>query len=45
MKRFYGDMFGIQGKNQNWTNTCATFDTGDVRFVLHAIPAGIAETN
>lgn len=44
MKRFYGDLLGIQATNQNWTNVWATFDTGDVRFALHAIPAGIAET-
>jgi predicted enzyme related to lactoylglutathione lyase len=43
MKRFYGDMLGIEATNQNWKNAWATFDTGDVRFALHAIPPGIAE--
>lgn len=43
MKRFYGDMLGIEATNQNWTNAWVTFDAGDVRFALHAIPAGIAE--
>ena len=43
MKRFYGDMLGIDTTNQNLTNAWATFDTGDVRFALHAIPAVIAE--
>jgi predicted enzyme related to lactoylglutathione lyase len=43
MKRFYGDMLGIEATNQNLENTWAIFDTGDVRFALHAIPAGIAD--
>lgn len=36
-------MLGIEATNQNCTNDWATFDTGDTRFALHAIPAGIAE--
>jgi predicted enzyme related to lactoylglutathione lyase len=43
MKRFYGDMLGIEATNQNWENAWAIFDTGDVRFALHAIPAGISD--
>lgn len=43
MKRFYGDLLGIEATNQNLTNAWATFDTGDVRFALHAIPAGVAK--
>ena len=43
MKRFYGDMLGIEATNQNCTNDWATFETGDIRFALHAIPVGIAE--
>jgi predicted enzyme related to lactoylglutathione lyase len=43
MKRFYGDMLGIEAMNQNYTNDWATFETGDIRFALRAIPAGIAE--
>ena len=43
MKRFYGDMLGIEATNQNCNNDWATFDTGNVRFALHAIPADIAK--
>jgi predicted enzyme related to lactoylglutathione lyase len=42
MARFYREMLGIKASNQNCTNAWATFDTGDVRFVLHAIPEGVA---
>lgn len=42
MKRFYGEMLGVQptSQDQEW----ADFDLGGVRFALHAIPAAIAET-
>jgi len=43
MTRFYSDMLGIEATIQSWTSTLAIFDTGDVRFALHAIPAGILE--
>jgi len=43
MKRFYGDLLGIEATKQDSTNAWVTFDTGDVRIALHAIPAGIAE--
>lgn len=43
MKRFYGDMLGIDTTNQNWTDAWANFDNGNVRFALHAIPADIAK--
>ena len=42
MKRFYSEMLGVEPK-ANWTNAWAAFDTGGVRFTLHAIPADIAE--
>jgi predicted enzyme related to lactoylglutathione lyase len=43
MKRFYGDLLAIEATNENWTNEWASFDTGDVQFALHAVPAGITE--
>ena len=43
MRRFYAEMLGAEPTNQNWTNAWANFDTGGVRFTLHAIPADIAE--
>jgi predicted enzyme related to lactoylglutathione lyase len=43
MAQFYSDMLGVEPTNQNWTSVWATFDTGGVRFSLHAIPADIAE--
>lgn len=43
MTGFYGEMLGIEPSNQTFTNASATFDTGDVRFVLHALPADIAK--
>jgi predicted enzyme related to lactoylglutathione lyase len=44
MKRFYGDMLGVQPDNQEWTDVWATFDTGGARLALHAIPAEIAKS-
>ena len=43
MKQFYGDMLGVQPASRNWSDVCATFDTGGARFALHAIPAEIAK--
>jgi predicted enzyme related to lactoylglutathione lyase len=43
MKQFYGDMLGVKSTNQEWTDVWATFDTGAVRFALHAIPGEIAK--
>jgi len=42
MKQFYGDLFGVEPNNQNQTNEWAAFDTGGIRFALHAVPADIA---
>ena len=42
MKRFYGEVLGMQ-PTQESTNVCVTFDDGEIRFMLHAIPASIAE--
>jgi len=43
MKRFYGEFLGVEPTNHTWTDVWATFDTGDVRLALHAIPREIAE--
>lgn len=43
MKRFYGEVLGMQPTPQESTDVCATFDDGEIRFMLHAIPAAIAE--
>lgn len=42
MRRFYGDVLGVQPTNREWTDVWAAFDTGGTRFALHAIPAEIA---
>ena len=42
MKRFYGDLLKLEPANENCTDEWVTFDSGAVRFMLHAIPAGIA---
>jgi predicted enzyme related to lactoylglutathione lyase len=42
MRLFYGDLLGTSPTNQNYTDTWAAFDSGSVRFALHAIPTGIA---
>ncbi|MBV8731046.1 MAG: VOC family protein [Acidobacteriia bacterium] len=44
MKQFYGDMLGLKPTNQDWTDVWATFDTGNTRLALHAIPAEIAKS-
>jgi predicted enzyme related to lactoylglutathione lyase len=43
MKRFYGDILAIEPTHQASTNEWVTFDTGGVRFALHAIPGVLAE--
>jgi predicted enzyme related to lactoylglutathione lyase len=43
MKRFYAEMLGVEPANPIWPNAWAAFDTGGVRFMLHAIPADIAK--
>lgn len=43
MKRFYGELLGVEPGNQNWTDVWAAFDMGRVQFALHAIPAEIAK--
>lgn len=43
MKQFYTDMLGVKPTNQDWTDVWATFDTGSVRFALHAIPSETAK--
>ena len=43
MKRFYGEMLGAKPINHDCTDVWATFETGDTRFSLHAIPAEIAK--
>jgi len=42
MKRFYGDLLKLEPANENCTDEWVTFDSGAVRFMLHAIPAEIA---
>ena len=42
MRRFYGDFLGTGPTNRQWSDTWATFDSGGVRFALHAIPANLA---
>jgi len=45
MRNFYQQMLGAESLHTEWTDTWALFDAGDgVRFALHAIPAGIAES-
>jgi len=44
MKRFYSEMLRAHPTNRDWTDAWATFETGGVRFSLHAIPAEIAKT-
>jgi predicted enzyme related to lactoylglutathione lyase len=43
MKRFYGQILGVEPTNQRSTDEWAAFDTGEIRFALHAIPADIAQ--
>lgn len=43
MKRFYGQLLGVEPANQKSTNEWAAFDTSGIRFALHAIPADIAK--
>src|SRR5690348_9276206 len=43
MKRFYAEILGTTPTNRNSTDTWADFETGGVRFALHAIPAEIAK--
>lgn len=43
MKRFYGQVLGVEPANQKSTNEWAVFDTGGIRFALHAIPGDIAQ--
>lgn len=42
MKRFYRDLLGVEPSNHQWTDEWAVFETGGIRFALHAIPADIA---
>src|SRR5215469_5617521 len=44
MKRFYGDLLKVEPSNRDWADVWALFETGGVRFHLHAIPAGIVES-
>lgn len=43
MKQFYGQLLGVEPTNQKSTNEWVAFDTGGVRFALHAIPGDIAK--
>lgn len=43
MRRFYRNLLGVEPANHNCTDVFATFDTGGLRFALHAIPADIAK--
>jgi predicted enzyme related to lactoylglutathione lyase len=42
MKRFYGELLGVEPGNRDWTDVWAVFDTGGGRFHLHAVPGEIA---
>ena len=42
MKRFYGDMLGVEPTNQNWADVWIAFDNRGIRFCLHAIPSALA---
>lgn len=42
MKDFYQQMLSAEPVNTEWTDSWALFDTGGMRFALHAIPAEIA---
>jgi predicted enzyme related to lactoylglutathione lyase len=42
MRSFYGELFGADAVNTEWTDTWARFDVGGASFALHAIPADIA---
>ena len=44
MKRFYGEMLGVHPSTQGWSDSWATFQTGGIRFSLHAIPAEIGKS-
>lgn len=43
MQRFYCDLLAVDPANHDWTDGWAAFDTGGVRFALHAIPVDIAK--
>lgn len=43
MKRFYTDLLGSGPSNQDSTDTWAVLETSGARFVLHAIPAELAQ--
>jgi catechol 2,3-dioxygenase-like lactoylglutathione lyase family enzyme len=43
MKEFYSEMLGVKPVNETWSEKWAEFNTGSVRFALHAIPADIAQ--
>jgi catechol 2,3-dioxygenase-like lactoylglutathione lyase family enzyme len=44
MRDFYQQMLGAEPINTEWKDTWALFEAGGVRFALHAIPSGIAES-